>query len=159
MKSNFCRSGYLRQASKRIADEELFRLRFRALKGARLSDLLSVSSRFTTAEAYNDSGAFLSVKLVFEPETEFTSGLELYQNVPNPFSSSTSIHYILKESGKVQLHIIDINGKIVEILIDEVQTAGEHQHIWNADKVEDGIYFYKLVVNGQSMARRMILLR
>jgi hypothetical protein len=92
-------------------------------------------------------------------ETGGEQNFELLQNVPNPFSSSTSIQYILEESSHVQLHILDMNGRIVEKLIDGVQVAGEHKHTWDASDAKDGIYIYKLTVNGQSVAKRLILMR
>ncbi|RLD82067.1 MAG: hypothetical protein DRJ15_02595 [Bacteroidetes bacterium] len=86
-------------------------------------------------------------------------GFNLKQNAPNPFSSSTNIAYTLNQNADVKLYILDLNGRIIEKLADSYQQAGDHQISWDAENLENGIYIYKLVVNGKTSSNRMILLR
>jgi hypothetical protein len=88
----------------------------------------------------------------------------LYQNVPNPFNPFTTIHYSLPEPGRVILEIFDVNGRRVTTLASGRQPAGEATVVWKGaddrgDSVASGVYFYRLRFAGQSITRKMILLR
>ncbi len=69
----------------------------------------------------------------------------LYQNYPNPFNPSTIIRYSLPEASYVTLTIFDIIGREVAKLIEEVQTAGHKEVVWNAYNYPTGVYFYRIV--------------
>ncbi len=86
-------------------------------------------------------------------------GFMLEQNAPNPFSTSTSITYSLEQDAKVQLIVLDLSGRIVETLVNNFEHAGDHTITWDAGRYENGIYIYKLSVNGNSATGRMILMR
>ncbi len=83
----------------------------------------------------------------------------LSQNYPNPFNSSTTIKYSLQAASKVNLSIFDINGRIVESLINQRQSAGKHSMKFDASNLASGIYIYKLQTESQIQNRKMILLR
>ena len=88
----------------------------------------------------------------------------LQQNYPNPFNPTTTIRYMLRESGTVRLTIYDIMGRAVRTLINGRQQAGEQRVIWDATddtgkSVAPGVYFYKLYTDNGSQTRKMILLK
>lgn len=68
----------------------------------------------------------------------------LIQNYPNPFNPSTSITYELPLESKVTVTVIDMQGKIVATLVDQVQAAGYQSINWTAAGFASGIYFYRL---------------
>lgn len=83
---------------------------------------------------------------------------ELKQNFPNPFSQSTRISYIIPEDDLVSLKIIDIYGREVMILVKDHQKGGFHSVMFDAEGLQDGIYFYKLQTGkGYSEMKKMIL--
>ena len=45
------------------------------------------------------------------------------------------------------------------VRIDQVQPAGHHQMIWNAESVPSGVYFYKIQAGKDSETRKMMLLK
>ena len=100
---------------------------------------------------------------IFDPvgigENNDSPGFELSQNAPNPFSSNTSLAYSIEQDAHVQLYILDLNGRLIEKLVDEYEQAGNHKVTWNASGLENGVYIYKIVVNGVSASNRMILMR
>src|SRR5690606_4938318 len=51
-----------------------------------------------------------------------TSGLQL-ENFPNPFSGSTTIRYVIDESGHVRLSVYDLLGRKVAVLEDGMRQA------------------------------------
>lgn len=68
----------------------------------------------------------------------------LSQNFPNPFNPATSIKYGLPYSSSVRIEIYDILGRVVEIVIDEFQSAGFYHLNWNASSLTSGIYFCRI---------------
>jgi beta-glucanase (GH16 family) len=78
-------------------------------------------------------------------------------NVPNPFNGYTTIHYYLPEGMTTQLSIYDVHGRLVKVLHNGYQTAGEHQVEWYAADVSSGVYFYSLSTEGRTITRKCIL--
>ncbi len=83
----------------------------------------------------------------------------LSQNYPDPFNPTTIIDYRLSNDSFVSLVIYDILGRRVETLIDGVEQAGSHSILFNGNKLPSGVYFYQLEAEGESLARKMVLLR
>jgi subtilisin-like proprotein convertase family protein len=70
---------------------------------------------------------------------------ELSQNYPNPFNPVTRISYRIAENTKVKLSVFDILGKEVKILVNEKQSAGNYEVIFNVADLPSGVYFYQLL--------------
>jgi hypothetical protein len=87
----------------------------------------------------------------------------LGQNVPNPFSSRTTIEYVAAGPGVVALGIYDIAGALVAKLDPGVQGRGNYQVEWDGrdawgQPVPSGVYFYR-VEGTAGPSRRMTLIR
>ena len=67
---------------------------------------------------------------------------------PNPFSTSITIEYELKQPEKVILAIYNHLGQIV-FQTQENQPLGRQQIKWNAERFADGIYYYSLQVGDE----------
>lgn len=91
--------------------------------------------------------------------TQVQTVFKLYDNYPNPFNSSTQIRYYLSETGRVDLKIFDITGRLIKTLLDEFQHKGVHQVSFNAASLTSGVYFYTLNSCGQSQTKRMLLIK
>jgi hypothetical protein len=85
------------------------------------------------------------------------AGLSLLQNVPNPFSATTSIDFDLAAAASVRLLVVDANGRAVTTLVDGPQTAGQHSVTFDASSLSSGTYYYILESNGERAARTMLL--
>lgn len=83
----------------------------------------------------------------------------LSQNYPNPFNPATAIHFNIPEAGDVELVVYDIMGRKVEVLVNGIMVSGEHQIEWDASDFASGIYMYKLTSSGETLSKRMILLK
>ncbi len=68
----------------------------------------------------------------------------LQQNYPNPFNPATTIRYYIPKPARVKVSIYNLNGRLLETVVDERQPAGEHSVEWRADGVATGLYFYKM---------------
>jgi hypothetical protein len=71
----------------------------------------------------------------------------LEQNYPNPFNPSTLIKYSLPIESNVKITVYNSVGQIVKELINNFQTSGEHEIIFNAVNISTGVYFYSIIAN------------
>jgi hypothetical protein len=85
--------------------------------------------------------------------------LEVFSNFPNPFNTSTTINYSIPARDHVSLKIFDDLGREVSELINEVQSPGNHQVIFNASHLETGIYYYRIITGDIMQAEKMLLLK
>lgn len=98
-------------------------------------------------------------------DVEFVaSEFYLHQNYPNPFNPSTNIKFNLKKSSDVKISIYDILGQEVAVLVNTNMNAGSHNTQWNGtdrynNKVNSGMYFYKLEADNFIQVRKMMLLK
>ncbi len=75
----------------------------------------------------------------------------LHPNYPNPFNPTTEIRYELPENSQVNLSIFNLKGQEVRTLIEETQSPGFYNILWDGkDKfgrdVASGIYIYRIKV-------------
>lgn len=88
------------------------------------------------------------------------SGYALEQNYPNPFNPITTIKYHLLQKSWVRLEVLDITGRIVELLINRIQQAGEYTITLDGSSLTSGIYFYRLRTStGFVQPQKMLLIR
>jgi hypothetical protein len=119
-------------------------LYFEAKKAGKLSDQLRFSDRITTAEAYTNSEALLRPVLHFTNSTSSNKTLELFQNVPNPFSDQTVIGFRLPEKGVVELRIQDQTGRTVYQETKTYEAGYQTINLGAAKLSGPGIYYYQL---------------
>jgi glucose/arabinose dehydrogenase len=82
----------------------------------------------------------------------------LLGNEPNPFSNSTVIRYWLERAGHVQLVVHDMLGRVIAMLVDGEQGAGEHRVRFDAASLPAGTYGYTLTAgNGATVSGTMML--
>jgi hypothetical protein len=92
------------------------------------------------------------------------NGIVLAPNYPNPFHPSTTIRYTLPAEGHVRLFVYNVQGRVVQRLVDERQTAGEKSVVWQGRDdagraVASGVYFLRLDAGDRRLTRKMILQR
>jgi hypothetical protein len=138
-----------------MAGEFLFSLVFHAKASGRLSEMLSINSRFTTAEAYNEAGELLDVQLSFNGQK--ADGFELYQNMPNPFKSQTIIGFNLPEVGLAKLTISDISGKVVNEVEREFVKGYNEIQVNSNELPAFGVLYYTLKTATETATKKMII--
>ncbi len=67
---------------------------------------------------------------------------------PNPAKNSVNITYSLLQNSDMNLAIYDINGRLIETLIDGRKEAGNHQATWNS-KIHSGLFIFKIRSDNQ----------
>ena len=83
----------------------------------------------------------------------------LFNNYPNPFNPTTTIHYAVKEKGLVSLAVYDILGREVASLVNESKDEGSYSINFNANELPSGVYIYSLRVNDFVQNKKMTLLK
>lgn len=94
---------------------------------------------------------------------------KLGQNYPNPFNPSTEIEFEIadystkdgstSDGGLVSLKVFDLLGREVATIVNERMSPGRHTRSFKADGLPSGVYFYRLTAGGQSVSKRMVLLK
>jgi hypothetical protein len=74
---------------------------------------------------------------------------------PNPFIGTTQLSYALTHAADVRIGVYSLQGALVEEVVGETQTAGNHAYVIGAHLAQ-GSYFVTVVVDGQATARKMI---
>jgi hypothetical protein len=84
---------------------------------------------------------------------------QLEQNYPNPFNNQTMIKYHLPKNSFVQLKIYNVQGKLVNTLVNQYQQSGSYNIEFDAKNLPSGLYFYQIKTNDFSETKRMLLLK
>lgn len=97
-----------------------------------------------------------------EPLPQVAFGLA--QNHPNPFNPATQLSFSLERAGRASLRVFDMRGRLVRTLVSAQLAAGEHTVTWNGQddrgqQVASGVYLYRLESSGQTVERRMMLVK
>jgi hypothetical protein len=102
--------------------------------------------------------------------TEVPSAYSLKQNYPNPFNPTTKIKFDIAKfpsfggvpagrGGFVTLKIFDALGREVETLVNESLQPGTYETTFDGSKLNSGVYFYKLMTDGFTETKKMLLIK
>lgn len=87
------------------------------------------------------------------------------QNYPNPFNPTTNIKFSVPQAEKVSLEVYDIQGRLVDRIIDHQEyNPGNYQTKWNGTdgagtKVASGVYFARLIAGTYMQTIKMNLVK
>ena len=81
----------------------------------------------------------------------------LLQNYPNPFTGQTHISFSLEKKSNVRLVIYNSLGQKIAEPVSGTLNAGKHKVTFDGSSLHSGIYFYRLVVDGLSTTKRMVI--
>jgi subtilisin family serine protease len=115
---------------------------------------------------YDTSDEFFTISAVgagIEDEVKPTVFM-LHPNVPNPFVGTTMLRFDLPRDVHVTLNIYDVQGRLVQSLIDQGLTAGRYSIGWDGrdasgDRVASGIYYYRVDAGSWNDTQRMVVVR
>lgn len=143
--------------------EELFVLKVTTTDEAYVSDILSLEETFLKPQMIIDDNSQISAQnfdlKIANRATDIEHKFELYQNVPNPFTTSTDVSFVLPTDQAVTLTIMDVTGKLVH------RSTGNYQKGYNVisldltDVKSSGLLHYQLDTDTDSETRKMIILR
>lgn len=117
---------------------------------------------FATATYYADmhTGDFITGTFtLLGDNAEMPARVELNQNYPNPFNPATVIPFRLDSDSHVRLSVYNMLGQEIATIAEGSLPAGEHLATWNAGNLSSGIYLYRLVADGKTLTRKMVLVK
>jgi parallel beta-helix repeat protein len=115
--------------------------------GGRRSDMGAYGGRAVPTEVIDES----------EPDVPMVCGL--LQNYPNPFNATTTLSYMLPQTGPVIISVYNLLGQRVRTIFEGKQQAGSHSLIWDASDLPSGVYFARLEAGERSQSVKMVLLK
>lgn len=121
--------------------------------------LFSVTN--STAEAVEYS-VIVENKLIGTIRLEFVPDdgvLRLGNNYPNPFLIQTKIPLTIPNKMDVELRVYNSLGAPVQTLLDEEVETGYYEVPFDGSGLAAGIYFYRLIADGETKTRKMVLLK
>ena len=91
--------------------------------------------------------------------TETPSKYSLSQNYPNPFNPSTNVKFDIVRSGDVKVVVYDVMGREVQTLVKESLKPGTYDVTFDGSMLNSGVYFYKLITDGFTETKKMLLIK
>lgn len=146
--------------------------------GTTVNDLISIDTDSARGSIIGSTGVFGlqaiatrtdSVLNVRELPTEaIPTEYVLHQNYPNPFNPTTVIRYALPVFSRVRLSIFNVLGQEVVRLVDNEQTEGTYEAVWDGTtttgvNVAGGLYFYSFEAHSEGTVfrdvKKMVLVK
>lgn len=91
---------------------------------------------------------------------DFLNGMKLDHAAPNPVVESTQIRYALQNNtDDVVLQVFDSNGRIVRKYNEGNKAAGVHNINFDTVGLTAGNYYYSLIVNGNRLTKKMVIIK
>ena len=129
-------------------------------------------SNYDIALLYEVSSAYIGdtiLDIFFTKYDIFTNISELNTRIielevfPNPLTRQAEIKYNNHSECRVVLDILDLNGKLIERLIDQTQSPGRYCHTWqctslNRKEVKAGVYIVRLQAGRYVYSRKVVKL-
>ena len=91
-------------------DQELIKLKFKALKDGSLNHTLSFGSTHTDAKIYQLDGSFAVPRFRFKTKSN-QQALNVSDGNPNPFREQTQFEIVLDKNQILEISVFDSNGK------------------------------------------------
>ncbi len=98
---------------------------------------------------------------LISPSTRFGSEEKPFLSVmPNPFRGETTIQYQLAKAEQVLIQVMDVNGRIVQVLENQTnKEAGINEARFSGEDIDAGMYFVFLVTPTQAISKKIILMK
>ncbi|MHC1708240.1 MAG: GEVED domain-containing protein [Bacteroidales bacterium] len=118
-------------------------------------------SFFSTEESAiaNGFGKDYESASLMMPKLVSLNGTDNYSlsNFPNPFNTTTDIHYSIAKSGVVTVKVYNVLGEEVATVVNAEQKAGNYTVTFDGSTLPKGVYVYKLQVNDVTKANSMVI--
>ncbi len=143
--------------------DELFTLKVITKDEAYVSDIISLDTERLSPQLITDDGDSPKATgfdiMINGRSMDIEHDFELFQNVPNPFSTTTDIAFVLPSDQNVTLRVMDITGKMV------YSKQGYYPKGYNvitldiSDISASGILHYQIETDTNSDNKKMIIIK
>ena len=107
----------------------------------------------------NSDGYFKSQSVLSIIDDNFLDEFSINNVYPNPFNPSVTIDYTVDISDFVNISIIDLNGKVIEILESSYKSKGSHSINWTPSNISSGVYFLNINSNNRVKHQKLIFVK
>ncbi|MBZ0198861.1 MAG: T9SS type A sorting domain-containing protein [Ignavibacteriaceae bacterium] len=106
-------------------------------------------------------GLYLDKPIGVKEDSEIKTDENIQTGVyPNPFNPNLTIRYNLPAAEEVKISIYDVMGRQINVLTDELKTAGLHELNFTADAgLASGIYFVSIITNSFTKTQKIVLIK
>ena len=144
------------------------------IAGATAAEYTVASATVTDGGAYtckvtNDCGEMTSPEInvtinmggILGVNDPVAGGFSLLANTPNPVAGETEISFVAPFASEVKIVVTDNYGKEVAVLFNGMASLGENKVSLNADEynLSSGVYYYTMTVQGQTITRKMVVVK
>jgi photosystem II stability/assembly factor-like uncharacterized protein len=102
------------------------------------------------------TGGTIGIKQISE---NVPSKYSLSQNYPNPFNPTTKIKFDVVRLSDVKIVVYDIMGREVQTLVNESLKPGTYETSFDGSQLTSEIYFCKLITDGFTETKKMVLMK
>jgi len=83
----------------------------------------------------------------------------MLRNYPNPLNPVTTIEYSTPVPSRIVIKIFDVQGQLVQTVLDRYHSAGMHLLIFDGSGLSSGVYHYRLQAGSHVITSKMVLIR
>ncbi len=94
-----------------------------------------------------------------EPFALVPENYELKQNYPNPFNPVTHIAFSLPQREYVTLQIFNVQGQLIQTLLEQDLSSGRHQVDFDGSQLPSGVYLYRIQAGKYAKTKKMMLIK
>jgi len=100
---------------------------------------------------YNYSGSTIT--------TQHPASFSLHTAYPNPFNPAVTLAVSVVRLSMVNITILDIKGRLITTICNEVLDVGNHQFIWDATTQTNGIYIVRSTAGQTALSQKITLIK
>jgi len=89
----------------------------------------------------------------------FTQTTNLFDAIPNPSYTLTTISFFIPEADKVNISVYNVVGELIETITNTDFEQGLHSFEVNVSKLEAGSYFYTMRAGEYEKTKQLIILK
>jgi hypothetical protein len=93
---------------------------------------------------------------VTRPRVLQVAGWALCEPYPNPFNESVRMQWSLDQPQLFKLELYDLQGRLVQTLLDKIQPSGSGTMTLAAGSLASGSYYLNAVTGSQSITKRLV---
>jgi hypothetical protein len=97
--------------------------------------------------------------LGFHPEPGSSGRSHRFNNYPNPFSTSSTIYYELKQESEVMIALYDVAGQQISKVVHATEKQGPHEHLISGEGLQSGFYFIRWTDGHETQVKIVSVIR
>ena len=101
----------------------------------------------------DSQGEYVDIK------TNNPSSFYISEVYPNPFNPSTNIEFSISQNAKVDLSIYNLNGQLVEVILNDFVYPGNYSLEWDASNYSTGMYLLVGTYGNHSETKKLMLVK